>query len=181
MSIFGEILNRLRGKARPEPSTQASPQASTQAQQPQTGTAGQPQTGAAGQTQGAAPPATAPVTAGTGGGSTTAGGAAAGSTAAAAGTATGAASAPLSEVDVEKILDDLAQQSSQKLNWRTSIVDTMKALGIDSSLEHRKELARELQYSGDMNDSAAMNVWLHKRVMKELAANGGKLPPELRD
>ncbi len=179
MSIFGEILNRLRGKARPEPSTQASPQASTQAQQPQTGTAGQPQTGAAGQAQGAAPPATAPVTAGTGGGSTTAGGAAAGSTA--AGTATGAASAPLSEVDVEKILDDLAQQSGQKLNWRTSIVDTMKALGIDSSLEHRKELARELQYSGDMNDSAAMNVWLHKRVMKELAANGGKLPPELRD
>lgn len=170
MSIFGEILNRLRGKARPEPSTQAS----TQAQQPQTGTAGQPQTGASGQTQSAAPPATAPVTAGTGGGNTTAGGTA-------AGTATGAASTPLSEVDVEKILDDLAQQSGQKLNWRTSIVDTMKALGIDSSLEHRKELARELQYSGDMNDSAAMNVWLHKRVMKELAANGGKLPPELRD
>lgn len=173
MSIFGEILNRLRGKARPEPSTQASPQASTQAQQPQTGTAGQPQTGAAGQAQGAAPPATAPVTAGTGGASTAGG--------TAAGTATGAASAPLSEVDVEKILDDLAQQSGQKLNWRTSIVDTMKALGIDSSLEHRKELARELQYNGDMNDSAAMNVWLHKRVMKELAANGGKLPPELRD
>lgn len=173
MSIFGDILNRLRGKARPEPSTQAS----TQAQQPQTGTAGQPQTGAAGQTQGAAPPATAPVTAGAGGGGTT-GGTAAGS---ATGTATGAANAPLSEVDVEKILDDLAQQSGQKLNWRTSIVDTMKALGMDSSLEHRKELARELQYSGDMNDSAAMNEWLHKRVMKELAANGGKLPPELRD
>lgn len=170
MSIFGEILNRLRGKARPEPSTQASPQASTQAQQPQTGTAGQPQTGAAGQTQGAAPPATAPVTAGTGGGNTTAGG-----------TATAAAQAPLSEVDVEKILDDLAQQSGQKLNWRTSIVDTMKALGLDSSLEHRKELARELRYSGDLNDSATMNEWLHKRVMKELAANGGKLPPELRD
>ncbi|WP_422650428.1 DUF3597 domain-containing protein [Cupriavidus sp. H18C1] len=113
------------------------------------------------------------MTAGTGGGSTAGG--------TAAGTATGAASAPLSEVDVEKILDDLAQQSGQKLNWRTSIVDTMKALGIDSSLEHRKELARELQYSGDLNDSAAMNVWLHKRVMKELAANGGKLPPELRD
>ncbi|MCT9126560.1 DUF3597 domain-containing protein [Cupriavidus gilardii] len=162
MSIFGEILNRLRGKARPEPSTQA--------QQPQTGTAGQPQTGAAGQAQNAAPPATAPVTAGVGGGNTTAGG-----------TATGAAQAPLSEVDVEKILDDLAQQSGQKLNWRTSIVDTMKALGLDSSLEHRKELARELQYSGDMNDSAAMNTWLHKRVMQELARNGGKLPPELRD
>lgn len=170
MSIFGEILNRLRGKARPEPSTQAS----TQPQQPQTGTAGQPQTSAAGQTQSAAPPATAPVTAGVGGGNTTSG-------ATVGGTATGAAQAPLSEVDVEKILDDLAQQSGQKLNWRTSIVDTMKALGLDSSLEHRKELARELQFNGDMNDSAAMNTWLHKRVMQELARNGGKLPPELRD
>lgn len=167
MSIFGEILNRLRGKARPEPSAQA--------QQPQTGTAGQPQTGASGQTQSAAPPATAPVTAGAAGGGAGIAGAAAG------GTAATASQAPLSEVDVEKILDDLAQQSGQKLNWRTSIVDTMKALGLDSSLEHRKELARELQYNGDMNDSAAMNTWLHKRVMKELAANGGKLPPELRD
>ncbi|TWG88825.1 uncharacterized protein DUF3597 [Cupriavidus gilardii J11] len=157
MSIFGEILNRLRGKARPAPTAQG--------EQPQTGTAGQPQTGAPPQNQTATPSPTAPVTAG----------------ATAGGGATAAAQAPLSEVDVEKILDDLAQQSGQKLNWRTSIVDTMKALGLDSSLEHRKELARELQYDGDMNDSAAMNVWLHKRVMKELAANGGKLPPELRD
>lgn len=76
-------------------------------------------------------------------------------------------------------MDRMAQQSGQTLNWRTSIVDTMKALGIDSSLEHRKELARELHYTGDMNDSAAMNVWLHKRLMQELAANGGKLPKEL--
>lgn len=165
MSIFGEILNRLRGKARPAPTAQG--------QQPQTGTAGQPQTGAPAQNQTATPSPTAPVTAG----ATAA--AAAGTSA--GGGATAAAQAPLSEVDVEKILDDLAQQSGQKLNWRTSIVDTMKALGLDSSLEHRKELARELQYDGDMNDSAAMNVWLHKRVMKELAANGGKLPPELRD
>lgn len=165
MSIFGEILNRLRGKARPAPTAQG--------QQPQTGTAGQPQTGAPAQNQTATPSPTAPVTAGA-----TAAGAAGTS---AGGGATAAAQAPLSEVDVEKILDDLAQQSGQKLNWRTSIVDTMKALGLDSSLEHRKELARELQYDGDMNDSAAMNVWLHKRVMKELAANGGKLPPELRD
>lgn len=165
MSIFGEILNRLRGKARPAPTAQG--------EQPQTGTAGQPQTGAPPQNQTATPSPTAPVTAG----ATAAG--AAGTPA--GGGATAAAQAPLSEVDVEKILDDLAQQSGQKLNWRTSIVDTMKALGLDSSLEHRKELARELQYDGDMNDSAAMNVWLHKRVMEELAANGGKLPPELRD
>jgi hypothetical protein len=67
------------------------------------------------------------------------------------------------------------------LNWRTSIVDTLKALGVDSSLEHRKELARELKYSGDTNDSASMNVWLHKQVMQALAANGGKLPADLAD
>lgn len=104
-----------------------------------------------------------------------AGGAAPGS----AGAATAAKPTPLSGVDVEAIMDRLVSESGQKLEWRTSIVDAMKALGIDSSLEHRKELARELQYSGDMNDSAAMNTWLHKRLMQELAANGGKLPKEL--
>lgn len=87
--------------------------------------------------------------------------------------------APLSGVDVEAIMDRLVTESGQALVWRTSIVDTMKALGVDSSLEHRKELARELHYTGDMNDSAAMNIWLHKRLMEELAANGGKLPKEL--
>lgn len=175
MSIFGEILNRLRGKARPAPSAQG--------QQPQTGTAGQPQTGASDQNQTATPSPTAPVTAGATAGGTATGGTGTAGTAGTSpgGTATAAAQAPLSEVDVEKILDDMVQQSGQKLNWRTSIVDMMKALGLDSSLDHRKELARELQYSGDMNDSAAMNMWLHKRVMQELAANGGKLPPELRD
>lgn len=163
MSIFGEILNRLRGKARPTSQatqTQASGQAGAQ---PQAAPAGAPAQGQ--------PSPTAPVAAGA---AATAGGAAAAG-------ANAAPQAALSEVDVEKIMDDLVGESGQKLNWRTSIVDTMKALGIDSSLDHRKELARELQYNGDMNDSAAMNVWLHKRVMKELAANGGKLPPELRD
>ncbi|AGW92807.1 MULTISPECIES: DUF3597 domain-containing protein [Cupriavidus] len=96
-----------------------------------------------------------------------------------AGAATAAKPEPLSGVDVEAIMDRLVTEGGQKLEWRTSIVDTMKALGVDSSLEHRKELARELQYSGDMNDSAAMNIWLHKRLMQELAANGGKLPKEL--
>ncbi|WP_042877410.1 DUF3597 domain-containing protein [Cupriavidus necator] len=96
-----------------------------------------------------------------------------------AGAATAAKPTPLSGVDVEAIMDRLVSESGQKLEWRTSIVDTMKALGIDSSLEHRKELARELQYTGDTNDSAAMNIWLHKRLMQELAANGGKLPKEL--
>jgi Domain of unknown function (DUF3597) len=93
--------------------------------------------------------------------------------------ASAAEPAPLADVDVEAILDKLVAESGEKLNWRTSIVDTMKALGIDSSLEHRKQLAAELKYSGDASDSATMNIWLHKQLMKALAANGGKLPPEL--
>ncbi len=68
----------------------------------------------------------------------------------------------------------------EKLEWRTSIVDLMKALDIDSSLTARKELAKELGYTGDSNDSASMNIWLHKQVMTKLAANGGKLPPEIK-
>lgn len=82
-------------------------------------------------------------------------------------------------VDVEQVLSDLARKNPQKLNWRTSIVDLMKLLEIDSSLENRKELAGELGYTGDMNDSAAMNIWLHKRVMQELEKNGGKVPASL--
>lgn len=93
----------------------------------------------------------------------------------------GAAQQPLSQVDVEAVMDKAASEAGQPLNWRTSIVDTLKALGIDSSLEHRKALASELKYTGDTNDSAAMNMWLHKRVMQELAANGGKLPKDLTD
>jgi hypothetical protein len=84
-----------------------------------------------------------------------------------------------SHVDVDQILSNLAQKNDQKLNWKTSIVDLMKLLGIDSSLENRKELARELGYTGDTNDSAAMNIWLHKRVMQELEKNGGKVPASL--
>ncbi|WP_017924565.1 DUF3597 domain-containing protein [Burkholderia glumae] len=89
------------------------------------------------------------------------------------------APAPLSDVDVAAVMDQLVADSGQTLNWRVSIVDTMKALGVDSSLEHRKRLAAELHYDGDMNDSASMNVWLHKTVMQALAANGGKLPSDL--
>lgn len=91
------------------------------------------------------------------------------------------APAPMAEVDVEKILTDMAQQSAEKLNWRTSIVDLMKLLGIDSSLAARKELAKELHYTGDTNDSAAMNIWLHRQVMNKVAANGGKVPADLKD
>ena len=94
---------------------------------------------------------------------------------------TTAAAAPGGEVDVEAILNDLAAKAGQKLNWKTSIVDLMKLLDLDSSLSARKELAKELDYSGDMNDSASMNIWLHKQVMKKLAENGGKVPDDLKD
>ena len=88
---------------------------------------------------------------------------------------------PIAEVDVEKLLTDLAQKSPEKLNWRTSIVDLMKLLSIDSSLAARKDLAKELNYAGDMSDSASMNIWLHRQVMNKVAANGGKVPADLKD
>jgi len=84
------------------------------------------------------------------------------------------------QVDVEAVLTDMASKNSSNLNWRQSIVDLMKLLGLDSSLEARKQLASELHYSGDTNDSASMNIWLHKQVMQKLAENGGKVPAELR-
>lgn len=88
---------------------------------------------------------------------------------------------PHDEVDIEAILDQEAAQAGQTLNWRTSIVDLMKLCGIDSSLQHRKDLAREFGYTGDTNDSAAMNIWLHKQVMRKLSESGGKVPAELKD
>ena len=88
----------------------------------------------------------------------------------------------ISEVDVVARLEQLAAGNAQKLNWRTSIVDLMKLLGMDSSLAERKELAAELGYPTDqMGDSAKMNVWLHKTVLRKIAENGGKLPKELLD
>jgi len=110
---------------------------------------------------------------------TPAGGSAA-STGASGGGSAAPAAAPAQSVDVAPILDKAVAAKHEKLEWRTSIVDLMKALDIDSSLGARKELAKELGYSGDTNDSASMNVWLHKQVMAKLAANGGKLPPEIK-
>ena len=89
--------------------------------------------------------------------------------------------APGGAVDVEAILNGMAAKNSEKLDWKHSIVDLMKLLGMDSSLAERKELAKELKYTGDTNDSAKMNMWLHKEVMKQLAANGGKVPASLLD
>jgi hypothetical protein len=92
----------------------------------------------------------------------------------------GSSAAPAATVDVAPILDKAVAAKGEKLAWRTSIVDLMKALDIDSSFTARKELAKELGYTGDSNDSASMNIWLHKQVMTKLAANGGKLPPEIK-
>jgi hypothetical protein len=95
--------------------------------------------------------------------------------------APGVASAkPMTDVDVSAVLTALAAKNKEKLDWRKSIVDLMKLLDLDSSLSARKELAQELHYSGDTNDSASMNVWLHKQVMQKLAENGGKVPDELK-
>jgi hypothetical protein len=91
------------------------------------------------------------------------------------------ASAAIDEVDVEVILNNMAAGAGQTLNWRASIVDLLKLLNLDSSLQARKELAQELHYTGDTGDSAAMNIWLHRQVMNKLAANGGKVPADLKD
>jgi hypothetical protein len=96
------------------------------------------------------------------------------------GATTGGSAAPAASVDVAPILDKAVAAKKEKLEWRTSIVDLMKALDIDSSLTARKELAKELHYTGDTSDSASMNIWLHKQVLTKLAANGGKLPDDLK-
>ncbi len=90
------------------------------------------------------------------------------------------AAATMDRVDVAAILDRELAETGQTLNWRQSIVDLMKLCGMDSSLHHRQELAKELGYDGDMDDSAAMNVWLHKEVMRKLAENGGQVPAALQ-
>lgn len=99
---------------------------------------------------------------------------------AATATATATATPTATQVDVAAVLSDLASKNKEKLDWRKSIVDLMKLLGLDSSLSARKELAKELGYTGDTNDSATMNVWLHKQVMQKLAENGGKVPEDLK-
>jgi hypothetical protein len=151
MSVFGKIMGAIFGH-----SAAATP-------------------GAAGTSPAAAPSGGAAAPAeGTVGGTTPT------STGSASTAATATPAAPPHSVDIAAIVDKAAAAKHEKLEWRTSIVDLMKALDIDSSLAARKELAKELGYSGDTNDSASMNVWLHKQVMAKLAANGGKLPPEIK-
>lgn len=158
MGIFDKIKNAIWGEAKAAPassptSSPASPSATSSSPTPS--------------------PTPAPSAPPSGGGA-----AASPSPSATAAPSSGAASAP---VDVAPILDAAVQKSGQKLDWRRSIVDLMKALDLDSSLSARKELARELNYTGDTEDSATMNVWLHKALMKKLAENGGKVPSDLTD
>ncbi|WP_375461057.1 DUF3597 domain-containing protein [uncultured Enterovirga sp.] len=93
----------------------------------------------------------------------------------------GTTAKPGGAVDVEAIMTDLAAKSGRPSNWRVSIVDLMTLLNLDSSLANRKELAKELGYTGDTNDSATMNIWLHKQVMHKLAENGGKVPDNIKN
>jgi hypothetical protein len=150
MSIFGSIVSAIVGTAK---AAEASP------------------------TSAEAPAATKPAA-----GQATTATAAPGSTATpkpAAGS-TPAGATPLSHIDVETVLTKLAAQNREKLDWRRSIVDLMKLLDLDSSLSARKQLAKELNYSGNTDDSASMNIWLHKQVMTKLAASGGKVPDEMK-
>jgi 3-oxoacyl-ACP reductase-like protein len=92
-----------------------------------------------------------------------------------------APASPASPVDVAVVLNGLAATHAERLDWQHSIVDLLKLVGLDSSLAARKELATDLHYTGELDGSAAMNIWLHKEVMKKLAENGGKVPQELLD
>jgi hypothetical protein len=171
MSIFGSIMGKIFGhpaaKAQEAP---AATDAGAAAAVPGGATPGASVAGTSVPAPGA-PPAVP-------------GGAAAG---ASYGTPAGAAGTPAANatpqqpVDVNAVLTQMASANGQTLNWKQSIVDLMKLLGLDSSLEARKELAQELHYTGDSNDSASMNIWLHKQVMTKLAENGGKVPAELRN
>ena len=176
MGVFDKIKNAIWGKAQaaPAPKPAAAPAQATPAQ------SAAPSAAPSAATPQAAPQATTP----------SAGAAPAG---APQGESAGAPSTPAqaapqqapasqtSQVDVEAMLDAAVAAKGQKLDWRHSIVDLMKALDLDSSLSDRKELAQELHYTGDTNDSATMNIWLHKALMKKLADNGGKVPAELMD
>jgi hypothetical protein len=157
VSIFGSILNKIFSHANAAPAPSA-PSGSSQAAPPSS----------------SAPPSQGSFN------NPTSGAPAPGQTGASSGSTASNTSAPASTVDVEKVLTDLASRNAQKLDWRHSIVDLMKLLDLDSSLANRKELAQELHYSGSTDDSAAMNIWLHKQVMQKLAANGGKVPDDLK-
>ena len=174
MSIFGRIKNAIFGQA--HAATPASPAPQPSASET---TAATPSPSTAQNGPNAAPAPAGTTSAGQASPTT----AAPAPTSAAPASPTGGASAgaPNGPVDVEAIMNAAVAKSGQKLDWRHSIVDFMKALGMDASLQERKDLAAELDYTGDMHDSAKMNMFLHKAGMKALAENGGKIPAELMD
>ncbi|MCB5201371.1 DUF3597 domain-containing protein [Neorhizobium sp. T786] len=151
MGIFDKIKNAIWGEAQAAPAPQA--------QAPAPGQASAPTASSAPSSTSSPQPATKPA-------------------ASATSSPAGGSSTP---VDVAPILDAAVKKNGQKLDWRRSIVDLMKSLDLDSSLGARKELAKELNYTGDTNDSATMNMWLHKALMRKLAENGGKIPADLTD
>jgi hypothetical protein len=160
MSIFSKIRDAIFNR---KPAASAGTSPSGAATGAAVGAAAGTAAGTA--TAGASPTGTAPpVSGGTGTGNTS-----------------GTAASTAMPVDVEAILTQLSSSAGQKLNWRTSIVDLMKLLGMESSLDERRELARELGYTGSTSDTATMNIWLHKQVMKKRAENGGKVPADLLD
>jgi hypothetical protein len=166
MSVFGKILEKLGLRKEQAPpsmnTTQSSTRSTTTAQQAPSQTSTQ---SSAPGTQRTAPPP------GMGSG-----------TGASTSAQRPAQPSPMSETDVVAKLEKLAADNPQKLNWRTSIVDLMKLLGMESSLAERKELATELGYPREqMDDTAKMNVWLHKQVLRRIAENGGNVPKELLD
>jgi hypothetical protein len=160
MSVFGKILDKLGMRKKTQPMSTSAQQGERQSQgapQRTTATQGAPQQQTQGTTQ--QQRSTAPT-----------------------GSQAPPAQMPMSDVDITAKLDKLAAENPQKLNWRTSIVDLMKLLGMESSLQERKELAEELGYPREgMSDSAKMNIWLHKAVLWEIAKNGGNVPKELLD
>jgi hypothetical protein len=157
MSVFRNIMSRIfRGSTLGAQAAEPTPEAA--AASPATGTPGPDEGGRAG--GGAAPASAAP------------------------GYAAPPTPPPVATgepVDVEAVLNGLAAQNPQRLDWRHSIVDLMKLLDLDSSLPARKELAQELGYGGALNGSAEMNLWLHRAVMRRLAENGGRVPDDLKD
>jgi hypothetical protein len=177
MSFFGRIKSAIFGKAEATPSATppvaSQPNSSSSAKTASSGSAQSP--AAASNPPAAAPPSSTKPAAGpaTGQQAQNASAAAPGKSPSTAGSQ--------AQVDVVAILNDLASKRKEKLDWRKSIVDLLKLLDLDSTLSARKELAQELNYSGDMNDSASMNMWLHKQVMRKLAENGGKVPDDLKD
>jgi hypothetical protein len=159
MKLFNKLMSKIFGGG-------SAAQASTASTAPSAST--QPAAGSSGNTGTTTMPA-----AGASGGMTAASG---GTTAASGGTTAAPAT-----VDVNAVLNEMASKNSEKLDWKKSIVDLMKLVGMDSSLSARKELATELGYTGNKDDSATMNIWLHKQVLRKLAENGGKVPQNLLD